>query len=175
MNITWKRIAALFRLSLLYFSPVKAQTWDSLLATIRKRFPGVRQMPACEFAIWLADTNRSRGLLLVDVRRPEEFAVSQLRGATNLTSVTAVKAVAATDARPIVVYCSVGYRSSALAEKLQKAGLTNVFNLEGSIFAWANEGRAVYRGHFKLNPVQVHPYDEKWGKLLKPQFHPAVK
>lgn len=39
----------------------------------------------------------------------------------------------------IVVYCSVSYRSSILARRLQDMGFTNVYNLEGSIFKWANE------------------------------------
>ena len=106
----------------------------------------------------------------MDAREPEEFQVSHLRGARNLTAVKAVKAAVQSGAPPVVVYCSVGYRSSALVEKLQKAGLTNVFNLEGSIFAWANEGRPVQRG---TNVVQeVHPYSAKWGALLDERFHP---
>ena len=39
----------------------------------------------------------------------------------------------------IVVYCSVGYRSSRLVERLQQAGYTNAFNLDGSIFQWATK------------------------------------
>jgi rhodanese-related sulfurtransferase len=73
-------------------------------------------------------------------------------------------------ARPVVVYCAVGYRSSALAQKLQKAGLTNVFSLDGSIFQWANEGRQLYRGSERVK--EVHPYNRKWGRLLKPEYHP---
>jgi len=168
LKTSWKRAAAFISLATLYFSPVSAQTWDSMTQTIRKRFPAVRQLPVQDLALWLANTNKSRDLLLIDVRRPEEFAVSQLRGARNLITVAEVRAAVASTAQPIVVYCSVGYRSSALAEKLQKAGLTNVFNLEGSIFAWANEGRPVYRGANEVRPARVHPFDEKWGQLLKP-------
>ena len=47
---------------------------------------------------------------------------------------------------PIVTYCSVGYRSGKMAERLQAAGYTNVRNLEGSIFKWANEHRPLVRG-----------------------------
>jgi hypothetical protein len=35
--------------------------------------------------------------------------------------------------RPVVAYCAVGWRSSALAEKLKAQGYTNVGNLEGLI------------------------------------------
>ena len=108
--------------------------------------------------------------MIIDVRSEAEFAVSHLRGARNCVSVWQVKAALETNTWPVVVYCSVGYRSSALAEKLQRSGITNVWNLEGSLFAWANEGRPVYRGETTLKPVRVHPYDAKWGQLLKPEL-----
>ena len=44
-------------------------------------------------------------------------------------------------------------------------GYPNVYNLEGSIFAWANEGRKIYHG--KRETDKVHPYDKIWGRLLK--------
>jgi hypothetical protein len=70
--------------------------------------------------------------------------------------------------RPIVAYCAVGWRSSALAERLKAQGYTNVSNLEGSIFAWANEGRPVYQG--EQPAARVHPVSEKWGRLLKEEL-----
>lgn len=70
----------------------------------------------------------------------------------------------------IVVYCSVGYRSSRLARQLRTRGVKNVFNLEGSLFKWANEGRPVYRGSERVQ--EVHPFDEDWGELLDESLHP---
>ena len=40
----------------------------------------------------------------------------------------------------IVTYCSVGYRSERIGEKLMKQGFTDVSNLKGSLFKWANQG-----------------------------------
>lgn len=163
-----RRAAAFAGLATLYFTPVNAETWTQILPTIRKRFPDVRQLSTSQFADWLGDTNRNARLVIVDVRKREEFAVSHIRGARNLTAVSEVVQGGVTKDQPLVVYCSVGYRSSSLAQKLQREGFTNVFNLEGSIFAWANEGRPVYRGSSEVRPPRVHPYDAKWGKLLKP-------
>ena len=103
--------------------------------------------------------------LLVDVRETNEFAVSHLRGALNLSLISSIQAARPSNNRPLVVYCSVGYRSSALAEKLQRAGLTNVVNLEGSIFAWANEGRPLYCGTNEVR--EVHGFSSKWRQLLQ--------
>lgn len=64
----------------------------------------------------------------------------------------------------IVVYCSVGYRSEKIAEKLIKAGYTNVYNLYGGIFEWVNKGFPVYQKGQKTS--KVHAYDKTWGMWL---------
>lgn len=160
-----RTLKAFLGLFCLYVSPVTAETWESILPLIRERFPEVPQLTTKALAEWL---KKEEKLLLVDARAAEEYAVSQLPGAIRFESVEQVKAAA--EGRKIVVYCSVGYRSSATARKLREAGLGNVWNLEGSIFAWANEGRPVYRGKEELTPAKVHPFDKKWGQLLKAEY-----
>ena len=141
---------------------------------IREKFPGVKQLATGDLAAWLADGKRPRPVLL-DVREEAEWKVSRLSGARNAPPGTKPEDALAGVAKdaPVVVYCSVGYRSSAFAEKLQKAGWTNVVNLEGSIFQWANEGRSVVDE--KGAASKVHPYDAKWGELLKPELRAPLK
>lgn len=171
MRLFLRRLATLTSLASLYLLPVHAQSWDSLLATIRRRFPSVRQISTGDLSRWLAETNRPAPVIL-DTREPDEFATSHLPGARRATRVDDVRRLSLPPAQPIVLYCSVGWRSSALAEQLQQAGYTNVANLEGSIFAWANQGLPVFQGS---NRVQlVHPYDSKWGKLLDSKWHPQT-
>lgn len=141
---------------------------------VRKRFPEVNQLPTAKLAAWLADTNRPQPVIL-DVRQTEEFAVSHLAGARNLEPAAraeTLKAQVPTN-RPVVVYCSVGYRSSELARRLMQAGITNVFNLEGSIFQWANEGRPLVATNGPAS--KVHPYNDRWGALLKPEVRGPAK
>lgn len=145
-----------------------AQTADPLhdiKQTVRTKFPAVQQLSTNDLEAWLKDTKRVQPLLL-DARAPEEFAVSHLRGARNAEQIEAALKDYPKD-QPIVTYCAVGYRSSVLAEKLGKQGFTNVVNLEGSIFQWANEGRPIYKGETLVQ--QVHPFDAKWGEMLKPE------
>ena len=60
-----------------------------------------------------------------------------------------------------MVYSSVGYRGARVETWLKRQGYTNVENLEGGIFRWANEGRPVFR---QGAPTQeVHPYQPRWG------------
>ena len=80
----------------------------------------------------------------------------------------------------LVCYCSVGYRSSIVAEQILKlkedgqlpCGLRPV-NLEGSIFQWASEGRSLTRKGQTGVPVEikvttVHPFSTVWGALTLP-------
>ena len=149
---------------LLTACPQKA-TWPAVKRLIRERFPEVPQVSTTELSEWLATPGGTRPLLL-DARAPEEWAVSHLPGA--LLATTEDQALAGLQGvekeRLIVVYCSVGHRSAALAQQLISRGFTNVHNLEGSIFAWANEGRPVYQGERAVR--QVHPYNKVWGQLL---------
>jgi rhodanese-related sulfurtransferase len=136
----------------------------SLEARIRAEFPDVPQLSTAELAAWLADPVRPQPWL-IDARSREEYKVSHLPGAIPAATVAEVEEATGGDhARSLVLYCSVGYRSSALAARLQAAGYTHVYNLEGSIFRWANEGRPVFRGGDQVR--QVHPYDASWGRYL---------
>ena len=68
----------------------------------------------------------------------------------------------------ILVYCSVGVRSSRYAQQLKGAGIENIYNLQGSIFAWANQGFPVQRQGKTVQ--KVHGYDAEWEKYLLPQY-----
>ena len=141
--------------------------WSMTLKMIRARFPTVARVSTDTLQSWLDESPQRKNLLLFDVREPEEYAVSHLQGARPAPSKDeALKALQGVPSdQRIVLYCSVGYRSSELAQFLMKKGYTEVYNLEGSIFAWANEGRPVYRGNERVKVV--HPYDKIWGSLLK--------
>ena len=147
------------------------QGLDSMKKLVRKRFPSVRQLSVTELEAWLGQTNRPKPLL-VDVRTEKEFRTSHLPGARRLDPgarrLPADWKVGA--GVPVVFYCSVGYRSSQLAERAARSGWTNTYNLEGSIFEWANNGHPV---EAEGKPVRVvHPYNDTFGKLLKPELLP---
>jgi len=110
--------------------------------------------------------------LLLDVREKNEFAVSHLPGAVRVEKDFAVQLnrLGIPKERPIVVYCSVGYRSAVLARALQKEGFINVRNLEGSIFAWANESRPLVNSNGTTSGA--HPFNILWGRYLdKSKWH----
>ena len=143
--------------------PVAEERWAETLHFVRQSFPDVPQLTTGRLAELL---DEDADVVLLDARSEKEFETSHLQGAVRATSVrVARRKLAQHGGKPtVVVYCSVGYRSSRLAQRLGSRGVEKVFNLEGSLFKWANEGRPIYRGS---KPVQiVHPFDPEWGKLL---------
>lgn len=148
--------------------PFAKLDWPTIIAKVRTEFPQVRQMSTTELAAL-----DQASVLLIDTRTVDEYGVSHLRGAVHADSVEAVQGVI-NNARPgqrVVLYCSVGYRSAKLADNLRRAGRSEIWNLEGSIFAWANEGRTVVRGAAEVR--EVHPYNNRWGALLEKKYWPA--
>ncbi len=148
-------------------------TWQEVIKNIRNEFPDVRHTSTDELYSWLADS-KGGSVILVDAREKEEFQVSHIPGARHIpyneNSLNSLMNL--NQDSLIVVYCSVGYRSSILARKLQGIGFTRVYNLEGSIFKWANEERPLEQNG---NMVQkVHPYSPYWGKLLEIEYHADV-
>jgi rhodanese-related sulfurtransferase len=145
-------------------------TWKAVDHMIASDFPEASFITTDSLAERLSDTTTARPTLL-DARSPEEYAVSHLPGAHRVDPTAPTVPALDTLSRdaPIVVYCSVGYRSARVTTRLQEQGFTNVRNLRGSIFRWANEGRPVVRDG---TPVRaVHPYDRTWGRLLNDSLH----
>lgn len=132
-------------------------------AAVREKFPEVQRVSTAELADEMVQKTTP---VLLDVREPAEYAVSHLQGARQVQpdAQAADLADLPKDAA-IVTYCSVGYRSAGLAQRLRAAGFTRVRNLEGSIFRWASEGRPVYRDGVEV--TKVHPYNAIWGRLLR--------
>lgn len=107
----------------------------------------------------------SDGMILLDTREMNEYAVSHLPGARLIPyegfQIGALEDVAK-DAR-IVVYCSVGYRSERIGEQLLAAGYTNVSNLYGGIFNWKYQGNEVVGMNGEATE-RIHTYNEKWSQ-----------
>jgi|GEM_PF-162527 len=118
--------------------------------------------------IGVEDLQVMKGAVLLDAREPEEFAVSRLAGARyagyDLFDLNMLGDLDRN--QTVVVYCSVGYRSEKIAEKLLEAGFSQVYNLYGGIFEWVNAGQPVVDASGKLTDL-VHAYNRTWGLFLQ--------
>lgn len=145
-------------------------TLDSVQSQVRRDYRDVGHLSSGA----LADMVRGEeNVLLFDVREPEEFAVSHIPGAHRVDPGMSRTAFLQrygdkVAGRVVVFYCSVGVRSSQMAQAVQagleKKGAKNVFNLDGGVFGWHNEKRKLENE--KGETPYVHPYDSRWGKLV---------
>ena len=147
--------------------------FEAIRRLTARKFPDVQWIDRAELARWREDPSRTPPLV-VDARTLPEYQTSHLREAVRIDagrpSLRPLRGLPRN--APIVVYGSVGYRSARLAHWLGSQGYTNVRNLSGSIFQWANEGRTVFRDGRPT--LEVHPYDSRWGLLLESRYRAAV-
>lgn len=108
-----------------------------------------------------------KGVLLMDAREWNEYQVSHIKNATfvgyDQFEIDRLKPI--NKQQKIVVYCSVGYRSEKISERLKRAGFINVSNLYGGIFEWVNQGNPVVDEKGKETD-RVHAYSRTWGIWL---------
>ncbi len=93
-----------------------------------------------------ADARRAilDGAFVLDVREPDEWAVSRVEGALHipLGSLQGRLSEVPRD-RPVLAYCGAGYRSSSAASVLERAGIETVLSVRGGFSAWADAGEPV--------------------------------
>jgi rhodanese-related sulfurtransferase len=80
-----------------------------------------------------------RDPMILDVRSGADFKKGHLLGAQSvpLAKLDAEAArVTKNKSRPVIVYCALGNSSLTAAQKLQKAGMEEVYPLRGGINAW---------------------------------------
>lgn len=110
--------------------------------------------------------------IILDAREFDEYEISHIAGAHyvgyNNFSKDALAGIPQCQA--VVVYCSIGYRSEKIGEKLQRIGYTDVTNLYGSIFEWVNRGYPI-KNMAGQNTDTLHAYSRSWSKWITP---PAI-
>ena len=143
-------------------------TWDEAFTLIEAKFPGVPTVDLPTFQKWRKEDPH---LLLIDVRKAKEFRVSRIPGAVNQTRFGKIRDLIQDPNKKAVLYCSVGYRSAKLVEKLKAKGFNEAYNLTGSIFEWANQGNRLVNDQGET--LFVHPYNDHWGQLLDANRHPS--
>lgn len=131
---------------------------------VRSRFPDAPRISTDELADRLRSENPP---VLLDVRRPDEYAVSHLPGAVRVDPDAPPRLPEGVDDdASVVAYCAVGWRSAKWVEELRRQGVDAV-NLEGSIFQWVAEDRPLVRDGRSVDVV--HPYSKTWAWLVDPE------
>ncbi|NKB32268.1 MAG: sulfurtransferase [Pseudomonadales bacterium] len=142
--------------------------WESIDQRIAEEFPEVESVSTQQLHSQYQAEFQSLPII-IDVRAAEEFAVSHLNQALNIETGAGVAAQFSDKSAPIIVYCSVGYRSAGVAAELESLGYSNVKNLQHSIFEWAN--RDLPMENAAGDTDLVHPFNRIWGTLVEPDLH----
>ncbi|MDH3709079.1 MAG: rhodanese-like domain-containing protein [Cyclobacteriaceae bacterium] len=118
-----------------------------------------------EFSSWQSGQNN---LVVLDIRSAEEYQVSHIPGAQliDYEEFTSQDVTHLAREGKVVVYCSVGYRSERIGEKMQELGFKEVYNLYGGIFEWKNQGHQVIDPQGQPTD-SVHTYNKNWSRWLE--------
>lgn len=151
------------------------------ISSISTKFNRVPNINTETLDKWIRTKEEGKDVVIWDCRPEEEYVVSHIAGAVRVDYQNDAQKILGKlpskdlDNKTVVCYCSVGYRSSLVVEKVQEyykktgdeSGTTPVemYNLEGSLFKWANEGRPMINVNNAKTPY-AHPYNPVFGKLL---------
>lgn len=87
----------------------------------------------------------STGLILLDVREPDEWEAGHAPGAVHIPlgelPARAAELVTLPDDQPVYVVCRGGGRSVRAAAWLNKAGLVDAVDVAGGMKSWQTQGR----------------------------------
>lgn len=128
-----------------------------------------------KLAILLSDVS-NQDVLLFDVRRPEEYQMSRIKGGIQISPEMSAQAFFSRygheiSNKKLIFYCSVGYRSSEFIQRIEaqadEQNVKAISNLKGGIFRWYNEAHPVINEQGITNAI--HPSDDAWADLIEPR------
>ncbi len=143
---------------------------DKIHQRIVTDFPKISHISRAELETRLT----SGEILILDTRPINEYNVSHIAGARQVDpdispQLFQAKFGEALKNKRVVVYCSVGRRSTILGARLQStalnAGAFSVQNMEGGLFGWHNDNRPLVSASGTTSGI--HPYNAFWGRLIE--------
>ncbi|WP_419950085.1 rhodanese-like domain-containing protein [Candidatus Palauibacter sp.] len=126
---------------------------ERMSAAVDQRFPDVEAVTVEEVGRLL----ETGSVVLVDAREPREREISWIPGA--ITSDEFERDPDAYMDRTVVVYCTIGHRSSEYAQR-QAAEGRRVLNLRGSLLSWTHAGGPLVGPDGPTN--RLHVYGQTW-------------
>lgn len=130
---------------------------EAMYEDYRNEFSDIKEIHPSE----LADAYRSNELVIVDVRTPEEQAISMIPGA--ITKEAFEESISDQRDARVVVHCTIGYRSGVYVKELAERGI-EAENMAGSLLLWAHEGLPLEDAEGRPTS-RVHVYGKKWNLL----------
>jgi len=104
----------------------------------------IRTIPPAEASALIEEMDGDPDFVIIDVRRPDEFAGGNIPGAINIDSAHFSDHL--NDLDPdgtYLIYCQRGVRSAGVRELVREAGFREVYEIEGGMSAWQAAGLPV--------------------------------
>ncbi len=106
----------------------------------------IRIIPPAEASALIEEMGGSPGFVVIDVRRPDEFAGGHIPGAINIHSAHFSEHLGSMDPdATYVICCQRGGRSAGVRELMREAGFREVYEIGGGMNAWQAAGLPVVR------------------------------
>lgn len=125
-----------------------------------------RTVTVDSFVLSPAEARGLAGAIYLDARSGEEYRVSHLPEAIRVgfrnPDIDWLHDVPRDT--PLVVYCTIGYRSERVRDLLRQRGFTEVYNLYGSLYAWKLAGLPLVDARGRTD--RLHTYNRKWGRYV---------
>lgn len=125
----------------------------------------VKSISAPTLKSWL---EKEMDFLLLDVREPNEVEAARIEAKNHVEIPRGVVEFVFPQRNEsaetiVVVYCLLGNRSAVVADLLTKYGYTDVYNLDGGIMSWIEEGYPIsnFIGSFRMKDL-----DSMWLNIL---------
>ncbi|MDN7011485.1 rhodanese-like domain-containing protein [Methanoculleus sp. FWC-SCC3] len=104
----------------------------------------VRTITPHEASALIEERGDDPGFVIVDVRRPDEFAAGHIPGAININSAEFSEHLDGLDPEATyLIYCQRGVRSAGVRELMRDAEFREVYEIEGGMSAWEEVGLPV--------------------------------
>lgn len=174
IKVTFQTILSLLVIISPALNVIPAQADESRLEQIQQRieknFPSVDHISAETFQ----SVSSSESVVVFDVREQEEYTISHLDSAIRVDPDISREAFdklhgKSLSGKTVVFYCSVGRRSSELADRvgddLIAHGSKDIYNLRHGIFGWHNNRMALVDSSEDTD--YIHPYNWYWGRLVE--------
>ncbi|MEM8582904.1 MAG: rhodanese-like domain-containing protein [Bacteroidota bacterium] len=124
-----------------------------------------------DYSIPPAEVQNLTNPILLDARELEEYEVSHIPDAQHIgyRNPNFDLLDDLNKDRPVVVYCTIGYRSERVARQLRDRGFSEVYNLYGSVYAWLLAGLNLQTLDGEVTQ-KVHAYNRRWATYLPDNF-----
>ncbi|MBF2026137.1 MAG: rhodanese-like domain-containing protein [Oscillatoriales cyanobacterium C42_A2020_001] len=143
-------------------SPIaRQQRIEEMYEHYARQFPTVEAISVEQ----LQQLQQAQPVALIDVRSPQEQAVSIMPGAITTAAFERDRDRYANHIP--VAYCTIGHRSGLYAQKHQQQGV-KILNLRGSVLAWTHAGGNFITSDGKPTH-RVHVYSPRWN-LVAPGY-----